>query len=77
MQASSLMVSGKYGGAPPIALTVYKDIIFSHTIKDNMWDVFNYMEPTSKSSINLLGNQCSFKLTDIKDYITTQLTIAD
>eukprot|EP00957_Ditylum_brightwellii_P170683 12992021-Ditylum_brightwellii.AAC.1 len=49
-------LSGKDSGAPPITLTVYKDILCTNLIKNGMWDVFNYVEPKSKSSINLLDN---------------------
>eukprot|EP00957_Ditylum_brightwellii_P104607 7970788-Ditylum_brightwellii.AAC.2 len=69
--------TGKDGGAPPIALNVYKDTIHTHLIKNGMWYVFNYVEPKSKSSISLLDNAEQFTLTEIQDHTIIQCTIAD
>ena len=35
-------LAGKDGGSPPLALSVYKDIIRKHFIKNGMWDVFQF-----------------------------------
>jgi hypothetical protein len=42
-----------------------------------MWDVFNYVEPISNSTLNLLDNLDRFTLADIQDHTAIQRTIAD
>ena len=39
---------GKDGGAPPLALITYKEIICRHLIKNGMWDVFKHIHPKIK-----------------------------
>ena len=70
-------LSGKDGGAPPLALTTYKDIIRSHMIKHGMWDIFQYREPKSGVKVDLLTTLGRFDLAEIKTYISKQRAIAD
>jgi hypothetical protein len=42
-----------------------------------MLDVFNYVEPKSKSTLNLLDNLGRFTLADTQDHTVIQRTIAD
>eukprot|EP00957_Ditylum_brightwellii_P048936 3713524-Ditylum_brightwellii.AAC.2 len=70
-------LTGKDGGAPPFPLIGYKGIIFTHLIKNSMWDVFNYVELKRKSTINLLNNLGQFTLTEIQGYTTIKPTTAD
>ena len=70
-------LAGKDGGAPPLLLTTYKEIICRHLIKNGMWDVFQYQLPKSKKMICLIENMGKVKLSEIRKHITSIKASAD
>eukprot|EP00957_Ditylum_brightwellii_P130704 9970983-Ditylum_brightwellii.AAC.1 len=38
-------LAGKDDRSPPLALSVYKDIVRKHLIKNGLWDVFSFCRP--------------------------------
>ena len=55
-------LTGRDGGAPPLALTTYKEIIRRHLIKNGMWDVFQYVHPKTKKHLCLIHHLGKFQL---------------
>eukprot|EP00957_Ditylum_brightwellii_P181698 13841811-Ditylum_brightwellii.AAC.1 len=49
-------LAGKDSRYPLLALSVYKDIIRKHFIKNGMWDVFQFQLPKSKKMICMIEN---------------------
>jgi len=70
-------LTSKDGGAPPLGLITYKEIIRRHLIKNGMWNVFQYAHPKSKKNLCLIQHLGKFQLSEIKLHIQKFRETAD